>query len=265
MSEAYDYSKVHLLVATPCYGGQLYNGYFESILRLQKVFAEKGAQLTIKTISNESLITRARNFYCSLILADDTYTHLMFIDSDIVFNPYSILRMLEFDKEVVAGAYPKKYVHWDRVPQLSNIAPEMIQPKLYDYAMAWKAVGNAGENLTINMTNGFARIEYAATGFLLIKKQVLHKIVENMPYLKYRNDMKGYESSNNAEWFYSIFDCVIHPITKQYLSEDYAFCKRWLELDGEIWLDVLCDLTHIGTHPFAGNTRSMFNEFTVKK
>lgn len=255
--EAFDFTKVHLLIATPCYGGQLYNGYLESVLQLQKLMDANGAKLTIKTISNESLITRARNFFCSLILADDTYTHLMFIDSDIVFNPQSILRMLSADKDVVSGAYPKKSIIWDRLPLvLPNTDPRNVQPKLYDYAIAWRAVSKEGETMSINIQNGFTKIDFAATGFLMIKKHVLHQLVNKMPHLKYRNDMKGYETPNNSEWFYAIFDCVIHPVTKQYLSEDYAFCKRWLELGGEIWLDVTCNLTHIGTYPFVGSILS---------
>lgn len=262
----YDFSKVHLLVATPCYGGQLYNGYFESILRLQRLMESVGAKLTVRTISNESLITRARNYFCSLMLADETYTHLMFIDSDIVFMPESVLRMLSSNKDVVAGAYPKKSIIWDRVEtaleratkENKRIENVSVQAQLYDYAIAWKAVPT-GSSHSFQIINGFTQIDYAATGFLMIKRAVLTQMAAAMPHLKYTNDMSGYDTPNNREHFFALFDCVIHPVTKQYLSEDYTFCKRWSDLGGEIWLDVSCNLTHIGTYPFSGSILSCIN------
>jgi hypothetical protein len=253
----FDFSKVHLLVGTPCYGGQLFNGYMESVVQLQEKLKAVGAKMTLRTISNESLITRARNFYGSLMLQDSTYTHLLFIDSDIIFHPDSVIRMLEWDKEVVAGAYPKKGISWNKVsevvkdPEYNAERPELIQSKIFDYAIAWKAVPTA-QTVTLHITNGFCRIEYAATGFLLIKQKVFVSLAKALPYVKYVNDMNAYETGKNQDCFYALFDCIIHPVTKQYLSEDYTFCKRWTDLGGEIWLDLNCNLTHIGTYHFAG-------------
>ena len=43
------------------------------------------------------------------------YTHLLFIDADIGFSEKSIFRMLDFDKDVVAGIYPRKAIDWRKV------------------------------------------------------------------------------------------------------------------------------------------------------
>jgi hypothetical protein len=79
------------------------------------------------------------------------------------------------------------------------------------------------------------------------------EMVETFPELKYNNDVTGYFNGSNNEQFYAFFDCIIDDKSKRYLSEDYAFCQRWLQLGGEIWVDLLCDLSHLGSYNFRGS------------
>jgi hypothetical protein len=46
---------------------------------------------------------------------------------------------------------------------------------------------------------------------------------------------------------------MIDPQTGEYLSEDYAFCRRWLDMGGEIWARSDSRLTHLGTYAFEGD------------
>jgi hypothetical protein len=253
-----DLSPYTVLVAIPCYGGIISKDCAESLLRLQQVFIKHRGAMAIHMIGNESLITRARNFYVSLMLANSQFTHLMFIDSDIVFDPYSIVRMLLAEKDVVAGAYPKKSILWERArtvvsqatPETTNAA---IQARLFDYAINFKENIQEGERMVLQIKNGFTEIDYASTGFMLVRRNVIQKMIEAMPELKFKNDVGGYNTGNNEDCFYALFDCVIHPESKRYLSEDFTFCHRWKSLGGKIYLDLSCKLTHIGTYPFAGN------------
>jgi hypothetical protein len=50
-----------------------------------------------------------------------------------------------------------------------------------------------------------------------------------------------------------VFETMIEPETGQYLSEDYAFCRRWRDLGGEIWADMEERLTHAGTAFYTGS------------
>ena len=111
----------HILLATPCYGGQMFRGYMQSVLNLQRLCDSKGIKIDVLTIGNESLITRARNFYVSLMLAKKEYTHLLFVDADISFNPLNVLRMLTSNKDVVAGSYPKKGINFPDLPDLKPL------------------------------------------------------------------------------------------------------------------------------------------------
>ncbi|PZQ57372.1 MAG: hypothetical protein DI570_19750 [Phenylobacterium zucineum] len=55
-----------------------------------------------------------------------------------------------------------------------------------------------------------------------------------------------------------MFDCVIHPETGEYLSEDYTFCHRWRAIGGEIWLDLQSRLAHVGAFEFEGDATARF-------
>jgi hypothetical protein len=128
----------HVLLATPCYGGQMMRGYAQSCLNLQRLCDANGIKLDILTIGNESLITRARNFYVSLMLAKKEYTHLLFVDADISFNPINVLRMLTSGKDVVAGSYPKKGINWEKISTIARenvVETEFIAAASYDYAV----------------------------------------------------------------------------------------------------------------------------------
>ena len=46
-------------------------------------------------------------------------------------------------------------------------------------------------------------VEYAATGFMLIKKSAFYKIIEKFPEIEYKNDIDGYGVSQNK--FYDFF------------------------------------------------------------
>jgi hypothetical protein len=244
----------NVLLATPCYGGQMLRGYTQSILNLQRLCDSNGIKLDILTIGNESLITRARNFYVSLMLAKQEYTHLLFVDSDISFNPLNVLRMLMANKDVVAGCYPKKGINWEKVTNMAKegiVASEFVEPSCYDYAVNIITENDHGTQ-KVPIQNGFMKVAYAATGFMMIKRGVLEKMAKEYYNLKYVNDVGGYDVHGNKDFFYALFDCVIDPVSKRYLSEDYAFCKRWIGMNGEIWVDLSCNLTHSGTYDFKG-------------
>ena len=98
---------VKIFIGTPCYGGLITTEYFKSCMQLVALAASNKIELQFGTIGNESLITRARNTLVQLFM-DGDYTHLLFIDADLAFNPDSVMRMLDYDKDVVTGIYPRK-------------------------------------------------------------------------------------------------------------------------------------------------------------
>jgi len=259
--------KTKLLIGTPCYGGMMYIDYFNATLRLSSLLTQLGIEYEVLTFGNESLITRARNSIVAYFLSKD-FTHLLFIDSDIGYHPESVIRLLQSQKEVVACCYPKKGINWDKakasvLESNGQIDSKDILTKSLDYNFNFKKSelkqDSASSSPSIKVENGFIKVGEAATGFLMIKREVLLKMKTSFPELKYVNDVVGYNMNESMkDNFFLFFDCMKCPETGRYLSEDFAFCKRWCGLGGEIYMDVISPLSHTGTFTFKGCLSSMF-------
>lgn len=255
--------KSKFFIATPCYGGQLNEPYFRSVIKLMTFFNGHQIPLAFGTIANESLVTRARNVLVAYFLASD-YTHLLFIDADIEFQTEDVLKLYAHKKDVVVGAYPKKGVAWDRIR--SNLSDPANRDKNLsdrdmasfgsDYAINFKFLNK--ETKTIGVENGLIKLHDAGTGFMMISREAILKMIKAYPELKYNNDV----NINNAELkdhFYALFDTMIDPVDRRYLSEDYTFCRRWQELGGDIWLDPSISLNHYGHFCFQGNPEAIIS------
>ena len=127
--------KYNVFFATPCYGGMLTDQFFLSMFRMSQVLMQHGINFRITTLRNESLISRARNILTAMFLASDC-THLMFIDSDIEFQPEDILRALAYDKPVIAGAYPKKALPIQYAINFKFVNPETRQIRVENALLA---------------------------------------------------------------------------------------------------------------------------------
>ena len=242
-------------IATPCYGGALTEPYFRSVIKLMTFMNGHKIPLAFGTIANESLVTRARNVLLAYFLNSD-YTHLMFIDADIEFKVEDLLKLYIHKKDVVVGAYPKKGVNWGHIKEgiimdpSKPLSPQQIGALGSDYAINFKFSNR--ENKTVAVENGLIKLHDAGTGFMMIKREAILKMIEKYPELKYNNDvqMGGVDLKDN---FYALFDTMIDPIDRRYLSEDYTFCRRWQDMEGDIWLDPSISLNHYGSFCFQGN------------
>jgi hypothetical protein len=117
MSENIEANKpAKVFIATPMYGGLCIGGYTEGLLNCVQTFMKHRMQMYYGYMTNESLITRARNTLAYDFLDTDA-THLMFIDADITFNPEDIVRMVNADKDIICGLYPKKEINWKTVAE----------------------------------------------------------------------------------------------------------------------------------------------------
>ncbi|HTU26604.1 MAG TPA: hypothetical protein VMF30_14450 [Pirellulales bacterium] len=233
----------HLLVGTPCYGGVVTTEYLASLLGLQRELAQRSIGFTLEMPAS-SLITVARNYVVSKVLANPQISHLLFIDADLGFDPAVVPRYLALEKDVVAGIYPIKAMNWAAVRQLPAASP---LAGAFHYAVTLP-----DEEQTL--VEGFVRAEYAATGFMLIRRQVLERMVAEHPELKYRHSYAHLPSQTaTADHLYALFDTALDVGEQVYLPEDYAFCRRWRALGGEIWVDAFSRFRHVGQLAFPGD------------
>src|ERR1700683_2778735 len=246
--------QVHLVVATPCFGGQVSSIYASSIFQLQSAVRSKSnMKLKIELRDGDALITRARANLMTLFLDDPTTTHFLFIDADIGFTPDQVFRLIESGADVVAGIYPIKRVNWDKARRII----ESQRPKLPAASLDYVLEIDNPDHVTV--VNGFTRVRYAGTGFLMIRRHVFEKMCAHPAYAPLQffreHSLDALSGSPNR---FALFECMIDPATGTYLSEDFAFCKRWTDIGGEIWGDLQSSLDHGGPSVFRGNVASQF-------
>ena len=251
-----------IFIGTPCYGGMLTADYFKSCMQLVALAASKKIELQFGTIGNESLITRARNTLVQLFM-DGDYSHLLFIDADLAFNPESVIRMLEYDKDVVTGIYPRKTIDWIKVKKRLKENPNMSEDELLAASLQYNL--NVKDPNKILLEKGFIEVLDGPTGFMLIKRNVFERMAEVYPELKFVPDQHINQSHDTefnyhetSDWNYTFFDTMVEPETRRYLSEDYAFCRLWQKIGGKIYADILSGMTHYGNYAFKGNVGTQF-------
>jgi hypothetical protein len=246
--------KVHLMVATPCYGGAVSSLYHECMMRLMATAVPAGIDITPVVRPGDSLITRARNELLAQFLSFPAATHLLFIDADIGFPPEQVRRLLTFDAEFVAAAYPLKRVNWEsaRKHTSANFRPEQVHSYVYQLADPRRIEGR----------NDFVKVVYVGNGFMMLRRSALEKMCAAYPKLKYTHVHSPTLGAVDPERRYALFECMIDPETGTYLSEDYAFCKRWTDIGGEIWVDTKSKLQHVGPVTFDGDLSTQLTPIT---
>ena len=230
--------KCSVFFATPCYGGLVTDQFFLSIFKASQELVRHGITFRLTTLRNESLVTRARNILSAMFL-DSGATHLFFIDADIEFDSDSVIRMLAMDKDIIAGAYPKKALP-------------------VQYAMNFKYTDPVKKQIRVE--NGAVEVWDASTGFFCIKREVFEKMMLAYPDLHYKNDSNI--DPKLQKFCYAFFDTMIDKDENgdnRYLSEDYTFCRLWQRLGGEIWMDPNTRLNHVGSYTFEGDLSKLIS------
>ena len=147
---------------------------------------------------------------------------------------------------MIAAVCPLKYIDWNRV----RVAVKADAPDLMAASLGYVVRFIPTADHSVEIENGFARVAYGGTGFLMIRREAMQQIVGAHPELKAKMGDMGDRLADEAVM---VFETMIEPETGQYLSEDYAFCRRWHDLGGEIWADMQARLTHTGSATYAGS------------
>ena len=238
-----------IFIATPMYGGQCYGTYVQGLLGLITVCNQMKWQTLISMMFNESLITRARNSMVNNFLKTDA-THLMFIDSDIRFDPGQFPAMVQVDKDIIVGIYPKKEINWNGVKNAVDNGVPVDQWRHHTGSFVINLVNYDG-TVEVPMFNP-VEVWQGGTGFMLIKREVFERMSEIVP--KYKNDVLDLSGSMKlGEEINEFFATSIEPETGRLLSEDYHFCYVWRKkCEGKIYAAPWVTLAHTGTYVFEG-------------
>ena len=215
---------VRLMVGMPVYGG--YHPHF--VPGLLDLVRRPPCHLQIAPLVGDSLVSRARNRIAAKFLAGGC-THLLFLDTDLIFSPEHIARLIGHGLPFVCGLYPKKQA-----------------------GISW-VCNTRAEYPPRDEATGLQRILYGGTGCMLIAREVLEAIVAKFPDLAYEPD-----DGEPDQPLYDFFRVGVHadPATgrRRYLSEDWFFCQMALEAGVPLYADTCVVLKHCGEaiYPLGG-------------
>ncbi|MDQ0395837.1 hypothetical protein [Labrys monachus] len=238
-----------VMFATPCYISAVSMNYVVSTFSLALDSRHVGLDCVLH-MHSESLITRGRNKIVMKFLEDPSFTHLFWIDSDIAFDTAAAFRLLLADRDVAAGIYPIKSLNWPAggIPQGMTQRDFEINYASYPLNSLDQNKSPIGQHVD---EHGFIEVSEAPTGFMVIKRDVFTRMMQHYPQLNYVPDGPPGHPQAHLHWLF--FDCMVDPDSGRYLSEDYAFCRRWRDMGGKVWADSTSKLMHLGQHNFAGN------------
>ena len=255
-------------ILTPCFGSVCFVNYVHCLMSTIETCRKYGIELIIEFCRNDSLVSRARNNLVARAMANPKMTHIMFIDNDITWDANDILKLIISDKNLVGGIYPLKNYNWSDLltdkKDPSNPSPNMIQQMIQrKNASQFKDI-ISDENMvqfnmlrynvnyldnTLNIDKNLAKVKHLATGFMMIKRNVIEKMSKAFPSTKYVDDVNFLKDKEN-DFAYALFDCGVEE--GHYFSEDWLFCHRWQKMGGSIWMDVSIALTHTGIEDYKG-------------
>jgi len=256
-------NKPHLFILTPCYGGVNHVNYTICLINTIKMMNECGIPIQISFCKNDSLVSRARNNLIAKALFDPNTTHCMFIDSDITWDPFDIIKLIIDDKDLIGGVYPLKRYNWGKLTEYKNknIIKEWVDKKnesvfnsvIPDETFIQHCLLNYNFNYLDNIlaiNENLAKVRHIATGFMMIKRGTLEKMFLAFPYTKYTDDV-GFLQGDENKNAYALFDCGVED--DHYYSEDWLFCHRWMKMGGDIYVNVSINLQHTGVEDYNGS------------
>lgn len=225
VEKGFDLAGKSLFIALPAYDFKVSLKLAVSLARFAQAAPKHGIDIQIGSICGCSVVSRARNLLAQDLL-DSKCDFLMFIDSDINFEPDDIFRLMAW------GTDPKKGIV-AAVPRTRSETKTYIANLDYD---------NNGE-LTMNAM-GLVRGERVATAFMLVRREVFEQMAEKHPEWRYYDARSGRTLT-------CMFDFLLTE--EGYIGEDYLFCDRARELGFEVWIDPTITLGHMGVQEYVGN------------
>lgn len=255
-----DLRKNNIFVATPMYGGMCSGQYCKSVVDLSVLCGMYGVKFRISYLFNESLITRARNYLVDEFLRSDC-TQLMFIDSDIGFDPRDVLSLSVLasdpDKSIVCGPYPKKTISWEKVKMavdkgFADQNPNVLERYVGDF------VFNPVQGVNEIRIDTPVEVMEGGTGFMMIRRDTFEKFAEaykdKLTYLPDHVRTKNFDGSREIMAY---FDTVIDPDSRRYLSEDYMFCQWARKIGLKVWLCPWMKTQHVGSYIYGGGLQDL--------
>jgi hypothetical protein len=210
-----------VVLTTPAYSAPVL-AFLESRHQVVRDLGDHGIKATLMMSGGDSLVTRGRHALCHQFL-QTSGTHMLFWDADIeVIDPATVRHMLATGREVIGGAYPFRDGSGSVV---CNALPESKTQGVY-----------------ID-DHGAMRVREVGTGFMLIERKALVRMMAAHNHLMYLADTVSFRGAP----MWALFDVAIED--RRYLSEDWLFCRR----HGDVYVYAPAEFRHYGMHGHSGH------------
>ena len=222
-----------VIFCIPTHSGQIESECHASLVTAYAVLREKGIAYDEFIVKGCPYVQIARNNLVAMFMDDPDATDLFFIDADVGFPPEAVLKILEREEGIVSGIYP-------------------LKRDLGDFPVKIKMVDN-----TPIGRDGLIEAELLPTGFMRIKREVIQTMMDAHPELRY--EISHINIDITLKYAYDLFtigirDGVLTP-------EDYAFCKKWAALGGQLWVHPDITFHHVGRKAYRGN----YHEYLISR
>jgi len=217
--------KPSLFIAMPCYDSVKINTML-SVIKLVQFLGKSGIEIGINTIKTP-LVHQGRNYLASSFLTTQ-YQYLLFVDSDVEFEPESVLKMLMAKKNIICTPYRVKAE--DLTKHIYTV--EFKNPK----------------NIMV-LAGGLVEIEAGPTGLMLIDRKVFEKIIKNHHDLKIINKHNP-NAGKTHEFYYNFFDFSF--VEGYAMGEDVSFCRLARGNGFKIYANIESSTTHHGSSAWKG-------------
>lgn len=211
----------HVAIAVPAYSGTVHVGTMRSIIADMLLLMQRGDKVTLLDDIGNAEIADSRARIVNKFLESNA-THLAMVDHDVAWGAGALVRLVDHPVDFVAGVYPMRK---DPV----EFAIRFIRER---------------DELWADPKTGLLEVDAVAAGFIRLSRQMLEKMVSAYRHLECH---RGDETKTSVP----LFDPYMEG--KMKLSEDYAFCRRWRDIGGSVWIDPEIGMAHIGNKTFQGH------------
>lgn len=205
----------NVMIAAPSYDGKVSVWHASALSETAKIGLTKNINIIAIYMSFDALVQRARNDIFKLAY-DTKVDDLIFIDTDVDWNPNDVFRVLNHNVGVVAAPVVKK----------SDIEQYSVR-LLNDFIIE---------------DNGLAQVDGVATAFMRIRSDVIQMMWEAS---------EEYKELHKQEPIRMVFDVSIKDGMLQ--SEDITFCDKLIELGEKIYIDPTIKCAHSGEKRWIGD------------
>jgi hypothetical protein len=213
-----------VFLAIPSHSGEIRVGTFMAVSDTRVEAIRRGIDVHVFCWVGDSLIPNARNIALAEFRASDC-TDLVFVDADIGFATDAFFRLISHPVDIVGGAYRFKKDH-------------------EDYPVNWLPDPD-DKGLHSNPETGLIEVAGMPTGFLRVTRAAADSLAVAYASRTYRSHLAPDIVAH------CLFDLVLEDGI--YHGEDYAFCKKWRDIGGKVWLDPYIKLDHTGHKSYRGD------------